>query len=94
LLTSRQRSRAPKIFPWAAQYCRMLGTDIAKLAMQFSVSNPDIHTTLVGTANPVNMEKNVRWIEEPIDKILFAKVQEILADIKDRAWTLSRPENN
>jgi L-galactose dehydrogenase len=62
--------------------------------MQFSVSNPDIHTTLVGTANPVNMEKNVSWIEEPIDKILLAKVQEILADIKDRGWTLGRPENN
>lgn len=78
----------------AAQYCRRLGTDIAKLAMQFSVSNPDIHTTLVGTANPVNMEKNVKWIQEPIDKVLLAKVQEILAPIKDRGWTLGRPENN
>jgi L-galactose dehydrogenase len=78
----------------AAQYCRRLGADIAKLAMQFSVSNPGIHTTLVGTANPVNMEKNVRWIEEPIDKILISKVQEILAGIKDRGWILGRPENN
>lgn len=78
----------------AAQYCRRLGTDIAKLAMQFSVSNPDIHTTLVGTANPVNMEKNVKWIEEPIDKILLSKVQEMLAGIKDRGWILGRPENN
>lgn len=78
----------------AAHYCRRLGTDIAKLAMQFSVSNPDIHTTLVGTANPVNMEKNVRWIEEPIDKVFLKKVQEILAGIKDRGWILGRPENN
>ena len=78
----------------AAQFCRRLGTDIAKLAMQFSVNNPDIHTTLVGTANPVNMEKNVKWIEEPIDKVVLSKVQEILAPIKDRGWSLGLPENN
>jgi L-galactose dehydrogenase len=48
----------------------------------------------VGTANPVNMEKNVKWIEEPIDKVLLSKVQEILAPIKDRGWSLGLPENN
>ena len=78
----------------AAEYCRSQGTDIAKLAMQFSLSNPSIHTTLVGTADPANIEKDVKWIEEPIDKMLMAKVQEILAPIKDNGWTLGRPENN
>jgi len=78
----------------AAAYCRAQGTDIAKLAMQFSLSNPEIHTTLVGTANPANLEKNVRWIEEPIDQHLLEQVQERLAGIKDRGWTLGRAENN
>jgi L-galactose dehydrogenase len=49
---------------------------------------------LVGTADPANIEKDVKWIEEPIDKMLMAKVQEILAPIKDHGWTLGRPENN
>lgn len=78
----------------AAAFCREAGTDIAKLAMQFSVANPAIHTTLVGTANPANIEKNVRWISEPIDQALLAKVQEILSGIKDQGWILGRPENN
>lgn len=78
----------------AAAYCRAQGTDIAKVAMQFSVGNPGIHTTLVGTANPANIEKNVRWIEEPVDKALLANVNKILAGIKDRGWVLGRPENN
>ena len=78
----------------AAAFCRSQGTDIAKLAMQFSVSNPDIHTTLVGTADPANMEKDIRWIEEPVDMPVMTKVQELLAGIKDRGWTLGRPENN
>lgn len=78
----------------AAAYCRSQGTDIAKVAMQFSVGNPGIHTTLVGTANPTNIEKNVRWIEEPVDKALLANVNKILSGIKDRGWVLGRPENN
>lgn len=78
----------------AAAYCRSQGTDIAKLAMQFSLSNPEIHTTLVGTADPANIEKNVKWIEEPIDKVVLGNVQRILAGIKDHVWVLGRPENN
>ncbi|HXW92623.1 MAG TPA: aldo/keto reductase [Terriglobales bacterium] len=78
----------------AAAYCRAQGADIAKLAIQFSLSNPDIHTTLVGTANPAHLEKNVKWIEEPIDQHLLEQVQERLAGIKDRGWTLGRAENN
>jgi L-galactose dehydrogenase len=78
----------------AAAYCRTQGTDIAKLAMQFSVGDPEIHTTLVGTANPANIEKNVKWIAEPMDKVLLGNVQAMLAGIKDRGWILGRPENN
>jgi aryl-alcohol dehydrogenase-like predicted oxidoreductase len=78
----------------AGAYCRSQGTDIAKLAMQFSLSNPEIHTTLVGTADPANIEKNVKWIEEPIDKVVLGNVQRILAGIKDHVWVLGRPENN
>lgn len=78
----------------AAKYCRDQGSDIAKVAIQFSVSNPSIHTTLVGTADPANIEKDVRWIEEPIDNSLLANVQQILAPIKDVGWVLGRPENN
>jgi L-galactose dehydrogenase len=78
----------------AAAYCRSQGTDIAKLAIQFSLSNPQIHTTLVGTANPANLEKNVQWLEEPIDKNLLQQVQKLLAGIKDRGWALGRAENN
>ena len=78
----------------AAAYCRSQGTDIAKLAMQFSLSNPEIQTTLVGTADPANIEKNVKWIEEPIDKVVLGNVQRILAGIKDHVWVLGRPENN
>jgi len=78
----------------AAAFCRDQGVDIAQLAIQFSVSHPDIATTLVGTANPANVEKNVRWAETPIDVSLLAEVQRILEPIHNRTWPSGRPENN
>lgn len=78
----------------AAAYCRAQGVDIAQLAVQFSVANPDIPTTLVGTASRANLAKNVRWLEEPMDLRLLAEVQAILAPIHNKTWPTGRPENN
>lgn len=78
----------------AAAFCRSRGSDIAKLAIQFSVANPRIHTTLVGTANPQNLQKNVKWIGEPIDQDLLEQVHRILEPVRNKTWILGRPENN
>jgi L-galactose dehydrogenase len=83
-----------KVCAEVAAYCQSQGADLAKLALQFAVGNPEITTTLVGTASPVNIEKNIRWIHEPVDQDLLKKVQTMLADIKDRTWIVGKPENN
>jgi L-galactose dehydrogenase len=71
----------------AADYCASKGVDLAKLAVQFSVANDRIPTTLVSTANPANMVRNIEWIEESIDQSLLNEVLEILAPIHNRTWT-------
>lgn len=78
----------------AVAYCRNQGVDIAQLALQFSLANPAIATTLVGTASPRNLAKNVEWLETPLDQELLAQVQAILAPIKNKTWLSGRPENN
>lgn len=78
----------------AAAFCRDKGADITKLAVQFSVSNPDIPTTLVGTASPDNITRNIQWSEEPIDTELLSEVQQILQPVHDLTWPSGRPENN
>jgi L-galactose dehydrogenase len=78
----------------AAAYCRRQGVDIAQLAIQFSLANPDIATTLVSTANPRNIAKNVVWLETPLDQALLTEVQAILAPIKNQTWPSGRAENN
>jgi aryl-alcohol dehydrogenase-like predicted oxidoreductase len=78
----------------AARYCHENGVDIAQLAVQFSVANPALATTLVGTANPENIKKNVNWAEMPIDEELLVDVQTILAPIQNETWPSGRAENN
>jgi len=78
----------------AVAYCRNKGVDIARLAIQFALANPDLSTTLVGTANPENLEKNVKWLEGPIDTELLAEVRAILAPIHNKTWLSGRPENS
>ncbi len=77
----------------AAAYCDMRGSNIAKLAVQFSTSNPDIPTTLISTANPENMRQNVQWLSEPLDVELLADVLKILEPVKNQQWAQGLPEN-
>jgi L-galactose dehydrogenase len=77
----------------AVEYCQSIGADITKLALQFAVAHPTIATTLVGTASPENIRKNVAYIEEPIDFELMAKVLEVLKPIHNHNFTRGRPEN-
>lgn len=78
----------------AAKHCADKGKSIEKLALQFSVRNPDIPTTLVGTANPDNMKRNAEWVEEAIDEELLQEVQELLKPVHNQTWLSGRPENN
>jgi L-galactose dehydrogenase len=78
----------------AAEHCAARGVDLARLALQFSVENADITTTVAGSANPENVRQWVRWIEEPLDRQLLCEVQEILAPVKNIGHVEGLPENN
>ena len=78
----------------AAAYCSARGVDIAKLAVQYSCSDPRIATTLVGTASPENIARNVGWLDEPMDQELFGEVLRILAPVRNVTWPSGLPENN
>ena len=77
----------------AVDYCKSIGADIVKLAVQFCVAHPRIATTLVGSANPDNIRKNIAYVDEPIDFELMGKVLELLKPIHNHNFTRGRPEN-
>ena len=71
----------------AADYCSEKGYPIEKLAIQFSTSmNPRIATTLFSSANPVNVQKNIDFVNEPINNELVYEVQEIIGDQMYVTW--------
>jgi L-galactose dehydrogenase len=78
----------------AAAHCRANGASIEKLAIQYTLTNPDIATTVVGSADPAEMEKNVRWASEPLDRRLLDEVLTILKPVHNLTWPSGRPENN
>ena len=78
----------------AARHCESKGVDIAQLALQFSIANPDITTTVSGSANPANIRNWARWASEPLDTQLLAEVQAIFAPVKNLGHTEGLPENN
>jgi L-galactose dehydrogenase len=77
----------------AVDYCTSLGADIVKLAVQFCVAHPGIATTLVGSANPANIRKNIAYLDEPIDFELMAKVLDLLKPIHNHNFTRGLPAN-
>lgn len=78
----------------AAEHCASRGLDLAKLALQFSLANPDITTTVAGSANPENIRKWIQWADEPIDQQLLAEVQAIFQPVKNIGHTEGLAENN
>ena len=78
----------------AAALGRAHGTPIAKLALQVSLENPAIATTIAGSANPANIRDWATWAAEPIDRELLAEVREIFAPVHNVGHVEGLPENN
>lgn len=70
----------------AADYCREQNYPIEKLAMQFSVSNPRITSTIFSTTRAENIEKNLAYAESPINWQLVEEVRRIIGDQQRVTW--------
>lgn len=78
----------------AAEHCAQRGVDIAMLALQFSLANPDIATTVSGSANPDNIRNWAKWAAEPLDQQLLAEVLEIFRPVKNLGHKEGLLKNN
>ncbi|KAF5743964.1 L-galactose dehydrogenase [Tripterygium wilfordii] len=74
----------------AATYCKEKGKNISKLAMEYSLSNKDISSVLVGMNSVRQVEANVAAAMEIAtfgkDRESLSKVEAILAPVKNQTW--------
>lgn len=70
----------------ATEYCKSKNYDIEKLAVQYSISNPRIATTLFSSANPDNVLKCVKYADTQPDDTLVKDVQEIIGNQMRVRW--------
>ena len=70
----------------AAAHCAAKGYPIEKLAIQYSLSNPRIATTLFSSANPANVRRNIELANEAPDPELVKEVQDIIGDQMRVRW--------
>ncbi len=73
----------------AAKLCAERGVEIEKLAIQYSVSNPRIATTLFSSANPKNVLKNIDFVNAEYDEALAKEVQAFIGDQMRVRWANS-----
>ena len=83
-----------RICQQAAKHCEEKGTDIAQLAVQYSIANPDMTTCITGSANPNRVRQWTEWAQQPMDQQLLDEVLEILKPIHNWFYVEGRPENN
>jgi L-galactose dehydrogenase len=77
----------------AAAHCTERGTDIAKLALQYSVANKDFTSCVTGSASPERVSQWCDWLEEPMDQQLVDEVKGILKPIHNWVYAEGLPEN-
>ncbi|WOH04853.1 hypothetical protein DCAR_0624265 [Daucus carota subsp. sativus] len=74
----------------AAVFCKEKGKNISKLAMQYSLSNKDISSVLVGMNSVQQVEENVAAATELAtvgkDEETLLEVEEILKPVKNQTW--------
>lgn len=83
-----------KVAKEAADYAAAQGSDIAKLALQYSLAHPGFATCISGSANPKRIQQWADWAAEPMDEALVAEVKKILEPIHNWHHIEGLPENN
>ena len=73
----------------AAEHCKAKGYPVEKLAVQYSVSNSRIASTLFSSANPDNVRRNIQWANEEPDWDLVKEVKDIIGDQQRVTWANS-----
>jgi L-galactose dehydrogenase len=80
--------------PHLAALCREYGVNVADVAMRFALDYPHVATTIVGMSKLRHVEQNVKVLDFKSDPELLAKIEKLVAPVKNKMWFEGQPENN
>jgi L-galactose dehydrogenase len=80
--------------PRVAALCREAGVDVAAVAVAYAVRRPAITTTIVGMRSRAEVEANIAALDLQIPDGLLARIETLVAPVKNMMWFEGRPENN
>ena len=83
-----------KVCAQAVAYCHAEGINPVQLTVQYALANPAIATTVIGSADPSEIEKDVAWTEGEVDSVMLGAVERLLAPVHNQTWASGLPENN
>ncbi|MHC4618735.1 MAG: aldo/keto reductase [Planctomycetota bacterium] len=90
--------RSPKevleVGPKLAALCREHGVNVADVAMRFALDYPHAAATIVGMSKLRHVEQNIKVLDFKNDPELLAKIEKLVAPVKNKMWFEGKPENN
>jgi D-threo-aldose 1-dehydrogenase len=66
-----------------AETCRAHGVSLAAAALQFSMREPRIHSTIVGASSLDRMRESLAWASEDIPDALWAELETLVPDASE-----------
>lgn len=76
-----------------AELCREYGVNVADVAMRFALDHPYVAMTVVGMSKLRHVEQNIKVLDFQNEPELIAKIEELVAPVKNKMWFEGRPEN-
>ena len=73
--------------------CRSHGAVPAEVALRYSLAYPHVASTLVGIANPLQLEQNLRALESETDPGLLQMIETLVKPVLNETWPSGLPEN-
>ncbi len=74
--------------------CRARRINPAVIAIRFSLDHPYAASTLVGISSSLEIERNLRALNTPIDESLLGQIQQIAGPVSEMTWPSGLPENS
>jgi L-galactose dehydrogenase len=74
-------------------FCQERGVSVTDLALQFTLSNPNIATTFTGISTSDEVRQNLRAMEGTPDPEILREIEVIARPARGRIWRAGRPEN-